>query len=118
MQPPLPLQLTVERIAQGRFSSPTALLDLGGGFVFVGSHYGDSLLVRLTYAPRSQEAFLSTPKVAAMDLDTQTAPDQTSIDIINTYTNLAPIVDFCVVETDSGQGPVGYVLAVHDRLAY
>lgn len=106
MQPPLPLKLTVESVARGRFSSPTALLDLGGGFIFVGSHYGDSLLVRITYPSRSQEPLPSTPKVAAMDIDGTSEPEGVSIDIINTYTNLGPIVDFCVVETDAGQGPV------------
>lgn len=105
MKAPLPMQLTVEPINKGRFSSPTALLDLGGGFIFVGSHYGDSLLVRLSYPSTNQEAGSSTPKASTMDLDAISS-DSASIDIVNTYTNLAPIVDFCVVETDAGHGPV------------
>lgn len=107
MKDPLPVQLTVEPISRGRFSSPTALLDLGGGFIYVGSHFGDSLLVRLSHASRSQAAFPQTPRGSQMQLDdVDSASATSSIDIVNTYTNLAPIVDFCLVETESGQGPV------------
>ena len=105
MKGPLPVQLSVEPINRGRFSSPTALLDLGGGYIFVGSHYGDSLLVRMNYTSTKQGAGSSTSKAKTMDVD-EVSSDGASIDIVNTYTNLAPIVDFCVVETDAGQGPV------------
>lgn len=107
MKDPLPVQLTVDPISKGRFSSPTALLDLGDGFIYVGSHFGDSLLVRISNASRSQAAFPQTPRGSQMQLDDADSASATvSIDIVNTYTNLAPIVDFCLVETQSGQGPV------------
>lgn len=106
MKAPLPVQLTVEPVKHGRFSSPTALLDLGGGFIFVGSHCGDSLLVRLNLSGKNQEAISSTPKISSMDLDAGSDVNVPAIEIVNTYTNLAPIVDFCVVESDTGQGPV------------
>lgn len=106
LKAPFPLQLTVEPITRGRFSSPTALLNLGGGYIFVGSHYGDSLLVRLNYPARSLEVSPSKDKAVTMDVDVAPALASASIDVINTYTNLAPIVDFCIVETDAGEGPV------------
>jgi DNA damage-binding protein 1 len=35
----------------------------------------------------------------------QVSEGEMQLDILNTYTNLAPIVDFCLVETDDGKGP-------------
>jgi DNA damage-binding protein 1 len=56
-----------------------ALVYLDNGFVYVGSHYADSQLIRLQ------------PQAEGQD----------SIDIVEHYTNLAPISDFCIMDTNN-----------------
>lgn len=69
----------------GETSIPSALAYLDNGFVFVGSHFGDSQLVRL----RSQAA------------------DNAYVEVVEHFQNLGPIVDFCVVDLErQGQGQV------------
>lgn len=95
----LPLKLDAEVIRAGRVSSPTAILQLGGGYLFIGSHYGDSLLARIGQSSRDEQDSM---------LVDSTESDSTlpTIDIINTYTNLAPIVDMCFVGSESEHGSV------------
>jgi len=52
---------------------------LDNGYVFVGSVYGDSQLVKLNAQKDEQGSY---------------------IELIDTFTNLGPIVDFCVVDLD------------------
>jgi hypothetical protein len=100
------VSLTVEGITNGRVSSPTCLVDLGDAYVFVGSHYGDSLLTKL---PKVRQTVLGT-----QDMDIEDGNQEVQeLQIINAYTNLAPIVDFTVVETGDGQGPVSSHSAVY-----
>lgn len=69
----------------GETSIPSTLSYLDNGFVFVGSHFGDSQLVRL----RSQAA------------------DNAYVEVVEHFQNLGPIVDFCVVDLErQGQGQV------------
>jgi len=69
----------------GETSIPSALAYLDNGFVFVGSHFGDSQLVRL----RTQAA------------------DNAYVEVVEHFQNLGPIVDFCVVDLErQGQGQV------------
>lgn len=69
----------------GETSIPSTLSYLDNGFVFVGSHFGDSQLVRL----RSQAA------------------DNAYVEVAEHFQNLGPIVDFCVVDLErQGQGQV------------
>jgi len=60
---------------------------LDNGVVFIGSTYGDSQLVRLK-----------------ADKDPETGQ---FVELLESYTNLGPIVDFVVVDTEKqGQGQV------------
>ena len=97
------VKVSWEPVVNGKVSSPSSLVSLGGGYIFVGSHFGDSLLVRTSSSSADTEA------ENGMQVDTAEAvkasSGQMQLDILNTYTNLAPIVDFCVVETDDGKGP-------------
>lgn len=70
----------------GDVSAPEALVYLEAGFVFVASHFGDSQLVTV----RSP---LADPEPDSMDVD-----GSGDLDLVATWTNLAPIVDFCVVD--------------------
>uniref|UniRef100_A0A7S3QK85 DNA damage-binding protein 1 n=1 Tax=Dunaliella tertiolecta TaxID=3047 RepID=A0A7S3QK85_DUNTE len=73
----------------GRTSAASSLSYLDNGVVFVGSMHGDSQLVRLHAQP-------PTP-----------ADPNNYVELLETYTNLGPIIDFCVVDLDrQGQGQV------------
>ncbi|KAF5831460.1 mono-functional DNA-alkylating methyl methanesulfonate N-term-domain-containing protein [Dunaliella salina] len=73
----------------GRTSAASSLSYLDNGVVFVGSMNGDSQLVRLHAQP-------PTP-----------ADPNNYVELLEAYTNLGPIVDFCVVDLDrQGQGQV------------
>ncbi|KAJ1922112.1 DNA damage-binding protein 1a [Tieghemiomyces parasiticus] len=68
----------------GTTTIASALVYLDDGYVYVGSHYGDSQLVRLSEKAVTPGQFVR---------------------VVDTYPNLAPIRDFCVVDTDrQGQG--------------
>ena len=97
------VKISWEPVVNGKVSSPSSLVSLGGGFVFVGSHFGDSLLVRLS----SSGSIGATEDGMQIDdgAKAQVSEGEMQLDILNTYTNLAPIVDFCLVETDDGKGP-------------
>ncbi|KAJ1968869.1 DNA damage-binding protein 1a [Dispira parvispora] len=70
----------------GVTSIASALVHLEHGYVYVGSHYGDSQLIELT---------------------SQAVTPGNYLKVINRYANLAPITDFCVVDVDKqGQGQV------------
>ncbi|CAG8461735.1 4837_t:CDS:10 [Gigaspora rosea] len=67
-------------------SVPQCLLYLDHSYVFVGSHFGDSQLIRLRQTPNEQGVLL---------------------DVLDTFINLSPIVDFCVVNLErQGQGHI------------
>lgn len=77
--------------ALGRISTPSTLSYLDSGVVFVGSLYGDSQLIRL--------------HPDAVD------PAQPSnfVEVVDTWTNLGPIIDLAVVDLErqgQGQGQV------------
>ncbi|GAB0498469.1 hypothetical protein MMPV_009813 [Pyropia vietnamensis] len=83
MAPGIVTRLSMEPL--GETSIPSTLSYLDNGFVFVGSHFGDSQLVRL----RSQAA------------------DNAYVEVVEHFQNLGPIVDFCVVDLErQGQGQV------------
>lgn len=94
------VKMSWEPLLNGKISSPSSLVSLNCGFVFVGSHFGDSLLVRLAPAPGGDAD-------NGMQLDNveRLKSERLQLEILNTYTNLAPIVDFCLVQTDDGKGP-------------
>jgi DNA damage-binding protein 1 len=64
---------------------PSSLLYLDHSYVFVGSHFGDSQLIRLRQ-DKNEQGFL--------------------LDILEKFINLSPIQDFCVVNLER-QGQVG-----------
>nr|QDO16372.1 DNA damage-binding protein 1 [Lingulodinium polyedra] len=77
-------RLVLERL--GLTSPPRALACLADGHVFVGSAVGDSQLLRLPAAP---------------------GPDGRRFTIEETWTNLGPVLDFCVADVDEqGQSQV------------
>eukprot|EP01114_Cavostelium_apophysatum_P022802 TRINITY_DN8377_c0_g1_i1.p1 TRINITY_DN8377_c0_g1~~TRINITY_DN8377_c0_g1_i1.p1 ORF type:complete len:965 (-),score=280.18 TRINITY_DN8377_c0_g1_i1:487-3381(-) len=70
----------------GETSSASTLSYLDNGVVFVGSSHGDSQLISLVAEKDENGSFLK---------------------ILESYTNLGPIVDFCVVDLErQGQGQV------------
>jgi DNA damage-binding protein 1 len=71
----------------GRTSAASTISYLDNGVVFIGSTMGDSQLVRLHPQP------------------VNTAQPTNFIETLETFTNLGPIVDFCVVDLErQGQG--------------
>eukprot|EP01135_Chromosphaera_perkinsii_P006121 Nk52_evm1s407 gene=Nk52_evmTU1s407 len=70
----------------GETSIPSCLAYLDNGVVFVGSMFGDSQLIRLNGEKDKSGSYL---------------------EYIDTFTNLGPIVDFCVVDFENqGQGQI------------
>lgn len=69
-------------IQLGHTSIPSSICYLDNRFLFIGSHYGDSQLLKLTDQFNIGEEYL---------------------EVIATYTNLAPITDFCVVDQQQQQ---------------
>uniref|UniRef100_A0A1D1ZT42 DNA damage-binding protein 1 n=1 Tax=Auxenochlorella protothecoides TaxID=3075 RepID=A0A1D1ZT42_AUXPR len=79
--------LHIERL--GRTSQPSTISYLDAGVVYIGSACGDSQLIRLHAHPPDPSQ-----------------PDS-FLEVLDTTTNLGPIVDFCVVDLDrQGQGQV------------
>lgn len=78
------LGLKIEQL--GETSAASTLSYLDNGVVFVGSSYGDSQLVKLTPTP---------------------SPTGSFVEVLESFGNLGPIVDFCVVDLErQGQGQV------------
>ena len=70
----------------GSISIPTSLVYLVDGFLYVGSHMGDSQLLKL-------------PNSSALH--------SRDLKIIETFPNLAPLIDFCLVDLKKeGQGQI------------
>ncbi|TPX39150.1 hypothetical protein SeLEV6574_g07407 [Synchytrium endobioticum] len=77
-------ELRLERL--GETSAASALTYLDNGYVHVGSHYGDSQLIRLSSDKEESGDFFQ---------------------VLDSYPNLAPIVDFSVVDLErQGQGQI------------
>ncbi|KAI9141453.1 mono-functional DNA-alkylating methyl methanesulfonate N-term-domain-containing protein [Paraphysoderma sedebokerense] len=78
------VELTVTKM--GQTTTPSSISYLDNGFAFIGSHFGDSQLVRLTAEPNE---------------------DDSCVEIVDEYPNLAPILDFVVVDIEKqGQGQI------------
>jgi DNA damage-binding protein 1 len=76
-------QLTVDLLGETSLASSLCYLD--DGLVFVGSAFGDSQLVRLLPEPA----------------------DDSSLEVLEAFTNLGPIVDMCMVDVDAhGRGQI------------
>nr|CAG4638924.1 EOG090X00HD [Daphnia magna] len=68
----------------GEVSIPECLTYLDNGVVFIGSRFGDSQLVKLNVTPDENNSYVT---------------------VMETFTNLAPIVDMTIVDLDrQGQG--------------
>jgi DNA damage-binding protein 1 len=78
----------------GTISIPEALVYLDNDHAFVGSHLGDSQLVQLHANPDEQGEY---------------------VEIMETFTNIAPVLDFEVVDLE-GQGQVLFHLSVISKL--
>ncbi|CAK8675984.1 unnamed protein product [Clavelina lepadiformis] len=75
----------------GEVSIPESISYLDNGVVYIGSRLGDSQLVNLHTEPVQQHDGSSA--------------SPTMVTVMDTYTNLGPIVDMCVVDLDrQGQG--------------
>ncbi|KAE8688032.1 DNA damage-binding protein 1 [Hibiscus syriacus] len=76
--------LKIELLGETSIASTISYLD--NAFVFIGSSYGDSQLIKLNLQPDAKGSF---------------------VEVLDTYVNLGPIVDFCVVDLErQGQGQV------------
>lgn len=84
-------------------SAPTALVPLPEGRLFVASHSGDAQVFKLDLMPPGgNNARQSTPM--EIDQNEETAEASSAhLRLIQRQTNLAPIVDFVVVENELGQ---------------
>ncbi|CAN1823275.1 DNA damage-binding protein 1 [Linum perenne] len=70
----------------GETSVPSTISYLDNAFVFIGSSYGDSQLIKLNLQPDAKGSY---------------------VEVLERYVNLGPIVDFCVVDLErQGQGQV------------
>ncbi len=65
---------------------------LDNGVVFVGSVFGDSQLIKL-HAPDNTSGGVDRAATTAVN----------SFDVLDTYTNIGPIVDMCLVDGDKQQ---------------
>ncbi|KAI8809869.1 mono-functional DNA-alkylating methyl methanesulfonate N-term-domain-containing protein [Cladochytrium replicatum] len=78
------VDMKLEQLGETSLASAIAYLD--NGYVFIGSHFGDSQLVKLLEEQNALGAYLK---------------------IVDTYNNLAPIRDFRVVDLEKqGQGQI------------
>ncbi|GMY38038.1 DNA damage-binding protein 1a [Fagus crenata] len=76
--------LKIELLGETSISSTISYLD--NAFVYIGSSYGDSQLVKLNLQPDAKGSY---------------------VEVLERYVNLGPIVDFCVVDLErQGQGQV------------
>ena len=83
-------KLTIERL--GKTSSASAISYLDNSVVFIGSAYGDSQIIKL-----------HTEQVNTMMSDSNELPSY--VEVLEEFTNLGPIVDFCVMDLERhGQG--------------
>ncbi|KAJ1905996.1 DNA damage-binding protein 1a, partial [Coemansia sp. S17] len=102
-------EMFVERL--GSISVASGLSYLGDGCVYVGSHCGDHAAVRLHTEPLGEEADLcSADDVLAHPLGSagvSMAKANTFIEPIESFTNLAPVVDLCMVGMGSNDSSAG-----------
>ncbi len=83
-------KLTIERL--GKTSPASAISYLDNSVVFIGSAYGDSQIIKL-----------HTEQVNTTMSDSNELPSY--IEVMEEFTNLGPIVDFCVMDLERhGQG--------------
>ncbi|KAB1222712.1 DNA damage-binding protein 1 [Morella rubra] len=76
--------LKIELLGETSIASTISYLD--NAFVYIGSSYGDSQLVKLNIQPDPKGSY---------------------VEVLERYVNLGPIVDFCVVDLErQGQGQV------------
>jgi DNA damage-binding protein 1 len=97
------VRLTLHDI--GHISSPRALVLLDHSHCFVGSHYGDSQLLKVSLSTRVKADREETPMEVDEDEAASSQPHRhddsvLSLEVVSTFTNLAPIVDFVVVENE------------------
>ncbi|ORX90414.1 hypothetical protein K493DRAFT_409889 [Basidiobolus meristosporus CBS 931.73] len=71
-------ELKLERL--GETSVGTCIVYLDNSYAFIGSHFGDSQLIKLNSLPNEDGDF---------------------IEVVQSFPNLAPISDFCIVDVDS-----------------
>jgi DNA damage-binding protein 1 len=90
------------------------LVYLANSFMFVGSHYGDSQLVRLPSTHSGSGPIAQEDE--DMEIDTShTVCCDGRLQVVNSFTNLAPILDFVIVETDAfGSVRLAYFHVFHD----
>ncbi|KOM28694.1 hypothetical protein LR48_Vigan564s000400 [Vigna angularis] len=76
--------LKIEPLGETSIASTISYLD--NAFVYIGSSYGDSQLIKLNLQPDAKGSY---------------------VEVLERYVNLGPIVDFCVVDLErQGQGQV------------
>ncbi|KAJ1916461.1 DNA damage-binding protein 1a [Mycoemilia scoparia] len=102
----------------GDISTPTSLALLPNDRLFIGSHYGDSQLIRLNTEPvplsKYQELEKLDPwsfgKINIHGKPISSNPNSaTFVEPLDTFSNLGPIVDFCII-TNEGYLSQGQVI--------
>ncbi|KAG2483888.1 hypothetical protein HYH03_017282 [Edaphochlamys debaryana] len=91
----------------GHTSTPSCLAYLDSGVAFVGSRAGDSQLIRVSPTPVNQAAPMEDDDEAggAAAAAGAAAEPPSYIELIESYPNLGPIVDFTVMDLErQGQG--------------
>ncbi|KAF9236524.1 CPSF A subunit region-domain-containing protein [Melanogaster broomeanus] len=119
-------RMALTLIALGEASSPTTLTYLTNQVVYLGSHFGDSQLLRISSSPVSNlnsptvpvPTSIPTIKPAELCIPAKTVAEENAEGTIvnglgsyvvelENFTNLAPIVDGILVDTDnSGQNEI------------
>lgn len=86
----------------GQTSTASCIAYLDNSYVYVGSRSGDSQLIKLQEQPVSG--------AGAPGEDADSLAPASYVEVMDSYTNLGPIVDFTVVDLErQGQGQVGRV---------
>ncbi|GJN94374.1 hypothetical protein Rhopal_007453-T1 [Rhodotorula paludigena] len=80
----------------GDTTSPTSIVPLSSSHIYLSSRFGDSQLVRLPSSVTSPDAMQDD------------AADASALQLVESYSSLAPILDCCVVGGEAGSS--GYVV--------
>ncbi|KAJ3025018.1 DNA damage-binding protein 1a, partial [Rhizophlyctis rosea] len=97
-------EVTFQNYPSGKqISTPSSITYLDAGHVYIGSHFGDSQLISLRTTP------ILVPSFTSISSTTTTTTVPSYINLLQEFTNLAPILDFVVTEPE--QGGQGMVVA-------
>ncbi|GIL77367.1 hypothetical protein Vretimale_2808 [Volvox reticuliferus] len=89
----------------GHTCRPSCLAYLDSGLTYVGSRSGDSQLVRISAQPVNQPAPMEDDEESGSGAVPPAPEPPTYVELVDSFPNLAPIVDFVVMDLErQGQG--------------